>query len=216
MLAERRLRRPGERTPADNQTVRNVFVIGPDKKVKLILVYPMTTGRNFDEVLRVIDSLQLTAKHKVATPAQLAAGRQRHHRRLGLERPGQGDLAEGGTSRSRTSGSCRSPADEFWRPPPSQPFVSRIVVSQFVTLDGVFEDPGGSERIERGGWAFRFERGKEGDRFKLDEVMAADGLLLGRVTYEGFAAAWPSRTDEFGFADKFNNMPKYVVGSTLP
>ena len=65
---------PGARTPADNQTVRNVFVIGPDKKIKLILVYPMTTGRNFDEVLRVIDSLQLTANHKVATPAQWKNG----------------------------------------------------------------------------------------------------------------------------------------------
>src|SRR5207253_7697683 len=65
---------PLSRTPADNQTVRNVFVIGPDKKVKLILVYPMTTGRNFDEVLRVIDSLQLTANHKVATPAQREQG----------------------------------------------------------------------------------------------------------------------------------------------
>jgi alkyl hydroperoxide reductase subunit AhpC len=65
---------PTKRTPADNQTVRNVFVIGPDKKVKLILVYPMTTGRNFDEVLRVIDSLQLTANHKVATPAQWKDG----------------------------------------------------------------------------------------------------------------------------------------------
>jgi thioredoxin-dependent peroxiredoxin len=65
---------PGTRTPADNQTVRNVFVIGPDKKIKLILVYPMTTGRNFDEVLRVIDSLQLTAKHKVSTPAQWKPG----------------------------------------------------------------------------------------------------------------------------------------------
>ena len=65
---------PTSRTPADNQTVRNVFVIGPDKKIKLILVYPMTTGRNFDEVLRVIDSLQLTAQHKVATPAQWQQG----------------------------------------------------------------------------------------------------------------------------------------------
>ena len=82
------------RTPADNQTVRNVFVIGPDKKVKLILVYPMTTGRNFDEVIRVIDSLQLTAKHKVATPVQLEAGRGRDHRRLGLRRRGAGDLPE--------------------------------------------------------------------------------------------------------------------------
>jgi thioredoxin-dependent peroxiredoxin len=65
---------PTSRTPADNQTVRNVFVIGPDKKIKLVLVYPMTTGRNFDEVLRVIDSLQLTARHKVATPAQWQQG----------------------------------------------------------------------------------------------------------------------------------------------
>jgi alkyl hydroperoxide reductase subunit AhpC len=65
---------PAARTPADNQTVRNVFVVGPDKKIKLILVYPMTTGRNFDEVLRVIDSLQLTARHKVATPAQWQRG----------------------------------------------------------------------------------------------------------------------------------------------
>jgi dihydrofolate reductase len=91
--------------------------------------------------------------------------------------------------------------------------MSEIVVTQFVTLDGVMEDPGGAEGFERGGWAFQFERGPEGDKFKLDEAMAADALLLGRVTYEGFAAAWPSRTGEF--ADKFNTMPKYVVSSTL-
>lgn len=91
--------------------------------------------------------------------------------------------------------------------------MSRIVVSQFITLDGVVEDPGGSEGFERGGWAFQFERGAEGDRFKLDELMGSDALLLGRVTYEGFAAAWPSREGEF--ADKFNSMPKYVVSSTL-
>jgi dihydrofolate reductase len=91
--------------------------------------------------------------------------------------------------------------------------MGRIVVSQFVTLDGVFEDPGGAEQFERGGWAFRFERGEDGDRFKLDEVMGSDALLLGRVTYEGFAAAWPSR--EGDFADKFNGMPKYVVSTTL-
>jgi dihydrofolate reductase len=91
--------------------------------------------------------------------------------------------------------------------------VSRVVVSQFVTVDGVIEDPGGSEGWERGGWAFRFDRGPEGDKFKLDEVLESDGLLLGRVTYQGFAEAWPSRTGEF--ADKFNGMPKYVVSRTL-
>jgi dihydrofolate reductase len=90
-----------------------------------------------------------------------------------------------------------------------------VIVSEFVTLDGVMEDPGGAEGYDRGGWAFQFERGAEGDKFKLDEVMEADALLLGRVTYEGFAAAWPSRTDEAGFADKMNSMPKFVVSSSL-
>jgi dihydrofolate reductase len=93
--------------------------------------------------------------------------------------------------------------------------MGRIVVSEFVTLDGVMEDPGGAEGFEHGGWAFKFERGDEGDKFKLDEVMEADAMLLGRVTYEGFAAAWPERTDEAGFADKMNGMRKYVVSSTL-
>jgi dihydrofolate reductase len=91
--------------------------------------------------------------------------------------------------------------------------MGRVVVSQFITIDGVVEDPGGSEDLDRGGWAFDFDRGDEGDKFKMDEVAAADALLLGRTTYEGFADAWPSR--EGDFADKFNNMPKYVVSSTL-
>jgi dihydrofolate reductase len=91
--------------------------------------------------------------------------------------------------------------------------MGRVVVSQFITVDGVAEDPGGSEDFERGGWAFKFDRGPEGDKFKLDEAMGSDALLLGRRTYEGFASAWPSRTGEF--ADKYNGMPKYVVSTTL-
>jgi dihydrofolate reductase len=91
----------------------------------------------------------------------------------------------------------------------------RLVVTEFVTLDGVFQDPGGVGEFERGGWAFQFDRGDAGNKFKYDELMAAEAQLLGRKTYEGFAAAWPSRTDEGGFADKFNSMPKYVVSSTL-
>jgi dihydrofolate reductase len=91
--------------------------------------------------------------------------------------------------------------------------MGRIVVTEFVSLDGVMEDPGGSEDFKYGGWSFEIERGEEGDRFKLDEALNADALLLGRKTYEGFAAAWPSRDGEF--ADKFNSMPKYVVSSTL-
>jgi len=93
--------------------------------------------------------------------------------------------------------------------------MGRIVVSEFVTLDGVMEDPGGAEGFALGGWAFRFDRGPEGDKFKLDETLEAEALLLGRVTYEGFARAWPGRTDEAGFADKMNGMPKFVVSSSL-
>ena len=91
--------------------------------------------------------------------------------------------------------------------------MGRIVVTEFISVDGIVEDPGGSEHFERGGWAFETNRGAEGDKFKLDETMASEALLLGRVTYEGFAASWPSRDGEF--ADKFNTMPKYVVSSTL-
>jgi dihydrofolate reductase len=91
--------------------------------------------------------------------------------------------------------------------------MGRIVVTEFVSLDGVMEDPGGAEDFKYGGWSLEISRGDEGDRFKLDETMASDALLLGRVTYEGFAKAWPSREGEF--ADRFNSMPKYVVSSTL-
>jgi len=91
--------------------------------------------------------------------------------------------------------------------------MGRIVVTEFVSLDGVMEDPGGSEDFKYGGWSFEISRGDEGDQFKLDEALNSDALLLGRKTYEGFADAWPSREGEF--ADKFNNMPKYVVSSTL-
>jgi len=90
--------------------------------------------------------------------------------------------------------------------------MGRIVVTEFMSLDGVIEDPGGAEDFEHGGWTFEFDRG-QGDEFKLEETRETDALLLGRKTYEGFAAAWPSREGEF--ADKFNSMPKYVVSSTL-
>src|SRR5919197_6616165 len=95
------------------------------------------------------------------------------------------------------------------------PDVGRIVVTEFVSVDGVMEDPGGSEDFQHGGWALAISRGDEGDRFKLDELREAEAQLLGRVTYEGFAAAWPSRTDEAGFAEKMNTMPKFVVSGTL-
>ena len=91
--------------------------------------------------------------------------------------------------------------------------MGRIVVTEFVSLDGVVEAPGGGETFKHGGWSLEISRGDEGDTFKLDETMSSEALLLGRVTYEGFAAAWPTRDGEF--ADKFNTMPKYVVSSTL-
>ena len=95
--------------------------------------------------------------------------------------------------------------------------MGRIVVTEFISLDGVIEDPGGSEDFKHGGWSFEFNRGEDGNRFKLEETQNTEAMLLGRVTYEGFAEAWPQRSeeDETGFADKFNTMPKYVVSSKL-
>jgi dihydrofolate reductase len=91
--------------------------------------------------------------------------------------------------------------------------MGKIVVTEFVSLDGVMEDPGGAEDFKYGGWTFQIERGSEGDQFKVNETMNSEALLLGRKTYEGFADAWPERDGEF--ADRFNSMPKYVISSTL-
>jgi dihydrofolate reductase len=93
--------------------------------------------------------------------------------------------------------------------------MGKIVITEFVSLDGVMEDPGGAEDYKHGGWTFEFDGGDEGNQFKLDETLEAEALLLGRVTYEGFAAAWPGMEDPVGFADKMNGMPKYVVSSTV-
>jgi dihydrofolate reductase len=98
-------------------------------------------------------------------------------------------------------------------PDDKEEHVGKIVVTEFVSLDGVVEGPGGGESFKHVGWSLEINRGDEGDKFKLDETLSSEALLLGRVTYEGFAAAWPSRDDEF--ADKLNSMPKYVISSTL-
>jgi dihydrofolate reductase len=92
-----------------------------------------------------------------------------------------------------------------------------LVVTEFITLDGVIEDPGGGEKsFEHSGWEFEFNRGDEGNEFKNDELMAADAQLLGRITYEGFAKAWPPLRAEYGeYSEKMNAMPKYVVSTTL-
>ena len=93
--------------------------------------------------------------------------------------------------------------------------MGRVVVTEFISLDGVIEAPGGGEDYKHGGWSFKFDRGDDGNKFKLDELAEADAQLLGRRTYEGFAAAWPGRKDDAGFADKMNSMPKYVVSNSL-
>jgi dihydrofolate reductase len=92
--------------------------------------------------------------------------------------------------------------------------VRKVIVTEYVTLDGVMEDPGGGDKSRLGGWSFRFWN-QEAARYKFDELFASDALLLGRVTYEGFAKAWPSVKDEAGFADRMNSLPKYVVTRTL-
>src|SRR5262245_39784006 len=91
--------------------------------------------------------------------------------------------------------------------------MGRIVVTEFVSIDGVIEDPGGSENREHGAWTFEYDTGDEFAAFKSDELTEAEAQLLGRVTYEGFAEAWPSRDGPF--ADKFNSDPKFVVSNTL-
>ncbi|HWW53143.1 MAG TPA: dihydrofolate reductase family protein [Acidimicrobiales bacterium] len=93
--------------------------------------------------------------------------------------------------------------------------MSRVVVSEFVSLDGVMEDPGGAEGTEHGGWTFQFDQGADGVKFKVDELTAADALLLGAVTYRGFAAAWPSMEGTGEFGERMNSIRKYVVSSTL-
>ena len=94
--------------------------------------------------------------------------------------------------------------------------MGKLVVTEFISLDGVVEDPGGSETFAHGGWTFTFDQGPDGPPFKRDELDAAGAQLLGRVTYEAFAKAWPAMEEEYGeFGRKFNAMPKYVVSQTL-
>src|SRR4029079_2836518 len=93
--------------------------------------------------------------------------------------------------------------------------MGKLVVTEFITLDGVIEDPGGGEKFDRGGWAFQFDQGEEGAKFKFDELAASDAQLLGRVTYQGFAAAWPTMEGTGKFGEKMNAMPKFVVSKTL-
>lgn len=92
--------------------------------------------------------------------------------------------------------------------------MGKIIVTEFVSLDGIMEDPGGAEKWKHGGWSFGFWN-EEAQKYKFDELFDTNALLLGRVTYEGFAAAWPAMTDEDGFADRMNSLPKYVVSTTL-
>ena len=93
--------------------------------------------------------------------------------------------------------------------------MGKLVVTEFITLDGVIEDPGGAEQTEHGGWTFRFDQGPDAVKFKLDELLASDAQLLGRVTYEGFARAWPGLKGTGEFGARMNEMPKFVVSTSL-
>jgi len=92
--------------------------------------------------------------------------------------------------------------------------MSRVVVTEFVTLDGVMEDPGGGEKYPYGGWSWQFWN-DEAAKYKFEELFSSGSLLLGRITYEGFAAAWPTMTDDTGFSDRMNSLPKFVASTTL-
>src|SRR4051812_25940917 len=143
----------------------------------------------------------------------MEGGRKPWHRDPSGGARGHGRTRSGERAGSHDSRLARGHAGDAPDAMKGETEMGRIVVTEFVSLDGVMEDPGGSEDFKYGGWTFEIERGEEGEKFKVDETMESAALLLGRVTYEGFAAAWPSMTGEF--ADKFNNMPKYVVSSTL-
>src|ERR671937_2481188 len=158
-----------------------------------------------------------------STPSGACTSGSIGHRR-DATRPASGSAAT--TSTATANRSCKRfckrigtiamnsrPAAGLTQDPGREARMGKLVVTEFVSVDGVFEDPGGAEGYEHGGWTFEYDRGEDGDKFKLDELMEADVQLLGRVTYQGFAAALPSR--EGPFADKLNNDPKYVVSTTL-
>jgi dihydrofolate reductase len=114
---------------------------------------------------------------------------------------------------ARATDEFLSEESSYEQEPREESDMGKLVVTEFVSMDGVFEDPGGAENYEYGGWTFEYDRGAEGDRYKFDELKEAEVQLLGRVTYDAFASAWPSQ--EGDFADKINHGRKYVVSSTL-
>ena len=149
----------------------------------------------------------------IGLAVQLDAG----SRRAELRRPGREQRPEPRPRTQREEIDRRQLLDreERFRRPVPRLSMGKLVVTEFVTLDGVFQDPGGYGEFERGGWAFQFDQGDEGAKFKFDELLASDAQLLGRVTYEGFAKAWPTMEGTGEFGEKMNAMPKFVVSTTL-